>query len=73
MMHRTLNWWILAIAFDDLTLTLIVFVLAMGSHLHSFISPHIQPWIELVLATPVVLWQASRLLSAVGPRIKLVT
>ncbi len=28
----------------------------MGSHIHSFISPHIQPWIELVLATPVVLW-----------------
>lgn len=41
---------------DDLPLTLIVFVLAMGSHIHSFISPHIQPWIELVLATPVVLW-----------------
>ncbi|MHA3891325.1 heavy metal translocating P-type ATPase [Acinetobacter sp. GXMZU3951] len=39
-----------------LPLTLIVFVMAMGSHLHSFISPHIQPWIELVLATPVVLW-----------------
>ncbi len=39
-----------------LSLTLIVFVLAMGSHIHSFISPHIQPWIELVLATPVVLW-----------------
>lgn len=39
-----------------LPLTLIVFVLAMGSHLHSFISPHIQPWIELVLSTPVVLW-----------------
>lgn len=39
-----------------LPLTLIVFVMAMGSHIHSFISPHIQPWIELVLATPVVLW-----------------
>ncbi|WP_291373929.1 heavy metal translocating P-type ATPase [Acinetobacter sp. UBA6720] len=39
-----------------LPLTLIVFVLAMGSHIHSFISPHIQPWIELVLASPVVLW-----------------
>ena len=39
-----------------LPLTLIVFVLAMGSHIHSFISPHIQPWIELILATPVVLW-----------------
>ena len=39
-----------------LPLTLIVFVLAMGSHIHSFISPQIQPWIELVLATPVVLW-----------------
>lgn len=39
-----------------LPLTLIVFVMAMASHIHSFISPHIQPWIELVLATPVVLW-----------------
>ncbi len=53
-----------------LPLTLIVFVLAMGSHIHSFISPHIQPWIELVLATPVVLWQVNRLLSVAGPRIK---
>ncbi|QIO05386.1 heavy metal translocating P-type ATPase [Acinetobacter shaoyimingii] len=39
-----------------LPLTLLVFVLAMGSHLHTFISPHIQPWIELVLSLPVVLW-----------------
>nr|WP_174506413.1 heavy metal translocating P-type ATPase [Acinetobacter sp. Marseille-Q1620] len=39
-----------------LPLTLIVFVLAMGSHIHAFISPHIQPWIELVLSIPVVLW-----------------
>lgn len=39
-----------------LPLTCIVFVLAMGSHIHSFISPHIQPWIELALSLPVVLW-----------------
>ena len=39
-----------------LPLTLLVFVLAMGSHIHAFISPHIQPWIELVLTLPVVLW-----------------
>lgn len=39
-----------------LPLTLLVFVLAMGSHIHAFISPHIQPWIELVLSLPVVLW-----------------
>ncbi|WP_431830756.1 heavy metal translocating P-type ATPase [Acinetobacter ihumii] len=39
-----------------LPLTLLVVVLAMGSHIHAFISPHIQPWIELVLSIPVVLW-----------------
>ena len=39
-----------------LPLTLIVFVLAMGSHIHAFIPQHIQPWIELVLSIPVVLW-----------------
>ena len=39
-----------------LPLTLLVFILAMGSHIHAFISPHIQPWIELVLSIPVVLW-----------------
>ncbi|RKG40009.1 heavy metal translocating P-type ATPase [Acinetobacter rongchengensis] len=39
-----------------LPLTLIVFVLAMGSHIHTFIPQHIQPWIELVLSIPVVLW-----------------
>jgi Cu+-exporting ATPase len=42
-------WW-------TLPLTLIVFVLAMGSHIHAFIPQHIQAWIELVLSTPVVLW-----------------
>ncbi|ALD03085.1 ATPase [Acinetobacter sp. TTH0-4] len=41
-----------------LPLTLIVFVLAMGSHIHAFIPQHIQPWIELVLSIPVVLWAA---------------
>ena len=39
-----------------LPLTLIVFVLAMGSHIHAFIPQHIQPWIELLLSIPVVLW-----------------
>ena len=39
-----------------LPLTLIVFVLAMGSHIHVFIPQHIQPWIELILSLPVVLW-----------------
>ena len=39
-----------------LPLTLLVFVLAMGSHIHAFIPQHIQPWIELVLSIPVVLW-----------------
>ncbi len=39
-----------------LPLTLIVFVLAMGSHIHAFIPQNIQPWIELVLSLPVVLW-----------------
>ncbi|NNH77490.1 heavy metal translocating P-type ATPase [Acinetobacter sp. ANC 5380] len=39
-----------------LPLTLIVFVLAMGSHIYAFIPQHIQPWIELVLSIPVILW-----------------
>ncbi len=39
-----------------LPFTLIVFVIAMGSHIHAFIPQHIQPWIELVLSLPVVLW-----------------
>lgn len=39
-----------------LPLTLIVFVLAMGSHIYAFIPQHLQPWIELVLSIPVVLW-----------------
>ena len=39
-----------------LPLTLIVFVLAMGSHIYAFIPQHVQPWIELVLSIPVVLW-----------------
>lgn len=39
-----------------LPLTLIVFALAMGSHIHAFIPQHIQPWIELVLSIPVILW-----------------
>src|SRR5699024_4961483 len=45
-----------------LPLSLIVFVLAMGSHIHAFIPQHIQPWIELVLAIPVVLWAGKPIL-----------
>jgi Cu+-exporting ATPase len=39
-----------------LPLSLLVMILAMGSHIHAFISPHVQPWIELLLSLPVVLW-----------------
>ena len=42
-------WW-------TLPLSVLVMILAMGSHIHAFISPHIQPWIELVFSLPVVLW-----------------
>ena len=42
-------WW-------TLPLSVLVMILAMGSHIHTFISPHIQPWIELVFSLPVVLW-----------------
>lgn len=42
-----------------LVLTLPVFALEMGSHIfgvHKFISPETSVWIQLVFATPVVLW-----------------
>jgi P-type Cu+ transporter len=42
-----------------LILTLPVFALEMGSHVfgvHKFISPETSVWIQLVFATPVVLW-----------------
>ena len=42
-------WW-------SLPLTIIVFVLAMFAHNVHIVSPVLQSWIELVLATPVVLW-----------------
>ena len=42
----------------SLPFSLMVLVLAMGSHIHAFIPQHIQPWIELVLSLPVVLWAA---------------
>ena len=45
-----------------LPLTLLVFVLAMGSHIHAIIPQHIQPWIELVLSIPVVLWAGKPIL-----------
>ena len=42
-------WW-------SLPFTLIVFVLAMFGHYVHLIDPAVQNWVELVLATPVVLW-----------------
>ena len=44
-------WW-------TLPLTLVVFVLAMAGHQLRLLSPSIQSWVELALATPVVLWGA---------------
>jgi Cu+-exporting ATPase len=38
-----------------LVLTVPVFVLAMGEHLH-FLPPRLSVWVQFVLATPVVLW-----------------
>ncbi|MEO6689944.1 MAG: heavy metal translocating P-type ATPase, partial [Dokdonella sp.] len=44
-------WW-------TLPLTLIVFVLAMAGHRLSMLAPQTQSWVELLLATPVVVWAA---------------
>ena len=49
----TRRFWI------GLALTLPVFVLEMGSHvfdMHRAIAPQISAWVQLVFATPVVLW-----------------
>ena len=49
----TRRFWI------GLALTLPVFVLEMGSHvfdIHRFIAPQVSAWVQLVFATPVVLW-----------------
>jgi len=42
-------WW-------TLPLTAVVFILAMFGHRYSWMQPSVQGWVELVLATPVVLW-----------------
>ena len=42
-------WW-------TLPLTAIVFTLAMFGHRYGWMAPSTQGWVELVLATPVVLW-----------------
>jgi len=42
-------WW-------TLPLTVIVFVLAMFGHFQQWIDGAVQSWVELVLATPIVLW-----------------
>ena len=39
-----------------LPLTIIVAALAMGAHWVQLLPPHLQSWVELALATPVVLW-----------------
>ena len=44
-------WW-------TLPLTLVVFVLAMAGHRIEVVAPQMQSWIELLVATPVVLWGA---------------
>ncbi len=54
-----------------LALTIPVFILEMGSHLlniHVFTSQQTSNWIQLVLATPVVLWADGHSSSAAGPR-----
>ena len=40
----------------SLPLSLIVMVLAMSGHAVSWFAPGVQPWVELVLTAPVVLW-----------------
>ncbi|MXP24905.1 heavy metal translocating P-type ATPase [Altererythrobacter indicus] len=54
LLDMTRRFWI------GLALALPVFLLEMGSHLfpalHHLVPPHISVWIQLVLATPVVLW-----------------
>jgi Cu+-exporting ATPase len=42
-------WW-------SLPLTLVTFVLAMAGHRLALLAPQTQSWVELVLATPVVVW-----------------
>jgi Cu+-exporting ATPase len=44
-------WW-------TLPLTVVVFMLAMAGHRASLLAPQSQSWLELLLATPVVLWGA---------------
>ena len=53
-----------------LLLTIPVFILEMGSHLFGlpkFISSSTSSWIQLIFATPVVLWAGGPFLRAVGP------
>ncbi|MGN7103837.1 heavy metal translocating P-type ATPase [Ralstonia holmesii] len=42
-------WW-------TLPLTAVVFILAMFGHRYRWMEPSVQSWVELALATPVVLW-----------------
>ncbi|WP_410487456.1 heavy metal translocating P-type ATPase [Acinetobacter sp. SAAs470] len=45
-----------------LPFTVIVFILAMTSHMYAVIPQHIQPWIELILSLPVVIWAGKPIL-----------
>jgi Cu+-exporting ATPase len=49
--YRRRFWW-------TLPLTATVFVLAMAGHRAALLEPRTQNWVELLLATPVVLWGA---------------
>jgi Cu+-exporting ATPase len=42
-------WW-------SLPLTVVVFVLAMAGHRLQLLGPEQQPWVELMLSAPVILW-----------------
>jgi Cu+-exporting ATPase len=53
LVDMTRRFWV------GLALALPVFILEMGSHLfglHHLISPTLSNWVQLILATPVVLW-----------------
>ena len=66
----TRHFWI-ALAFS-----VPVFALEMGGHLtdlHMLLAVGVSNWIELALATPVVLWAAGRSSSAAGPRFRTAT
>jgi Cu+-exporting ATPase len=54
LQDMTRRFWVSAV------LTFPVLILAMGEHIglpvHAWVSPRLRTWLELILATPVVLW-----------------